>query len=76
MRLRELRKSAGLSYEKLAHKLDVSYATIRNWELGVSEPSATHIKTMAGIFGVSTDYLLGIPAEAELDEEARVYGDT
>lgn len=58
MRLKELRTRDGLSIERVARQLEVSSMTIRNWENGETEPSASQIKALADLFGVSTDYLL------------------
>ena len=38
-----LRAKLGLSQEKLADLLNVSFATINRWENGVSEPSRVHM---------------------------------
>lgn len=59
MNLEPLRVKEGMSREDLARRMGVSYMTVRNWERGNTEPSATQIKALADLFGVSTDYLLG-----------------
>ena len=56
--LENLRIRDGVSREEVARKLNVSAMTIRNWERGETEPSASQIKALADIFEVSTDYLL------------------
>lgn len=58
MKLKELRTRDGLSIERVARQLEVSSMTIRNWESGETEPSASQVKALADLFGVSTDYLL------------------
>ncbi|MGI6096428.1 MAG: helix-turn-helix domain-containing protein [Lachnospiraceae bacterium] len=58
MRLKSLRVRDKISREYVARKLDISAGTIRNWELGKTEPSVVHIKALADLFGVTTDYLL------------------
>lgn len=58
MRLKSLRVRDKISREYVARKLNVSVGTIRNWELGETEPSVVHIKALADLFGVTTDYLL------------------
>lgn len=60
MMLASLRHRDGVSREEVARKLEVSAMTIRNWEIGATEPSASQIKTLANMFDVSTDYLLGV----------------
>lgn len=59
MNLEPLRVKEGMSREDLARRMGVSYMTVRNWERGNTDPSATQIKALADLFGVSTDYLLG-----------------
>lgn len=54
-----LRNKAGLSQEALARVMGLSRMTIANWEKGKTEPSASQIKFLADIFGVTTDQLLG-----------------
>lgn len=54
-----LRNKAGLSQEALARVMGLSRMTIANWEKGKTEPSASQIKVLADIFGVTTDQLLG-----------------
>ena len=58
MRLKTLRARDGLSQEKVARQLGVSRNTVKNWEDGVSEPTASRIKALADMFEVTTDYLL------------------
>lgn len=57
--LEALRIREGMSREELAKKLDVSFMTIRNWERGKTEPTASQVKDMADLFGVTADYLIG-----------------
>lgn len=59
MRLEALRVRDGLSREDVARRLNVSAMTIRNWEIGLTEPSASQIIALADLFNVSADYLLG-----------------
>lgn len=59
MILKKLREDAGISRETLGRMLNVSAMTIRNWENGDTEPSASQIASMADIFRVTTDRLLG-----------------
>lgn len=57
--LEALRMREGLSREDVSRRLGVSAMTIRNWEHGETEPAASHIRALAELFGVTTDYLLG-----------------
>ena len=59
MRLKELRKSAGLSQKALADMLFVSQAAVAKWELDKSTPTPEMLVKIAEVFNVTTDYLLG-----------------
>jgi transcriptional regulator with XRE-family HTH domain len=60
--LRELREERGISPMRLALDLDVSLATVYNWETGRSEPRATHLRKLAELLGVCME-------EISFDEE-------
>jgi len=62
-----LRKKNGWSQEELAEKLGVSRQSVSKWEGAQSIPDIDKILQMAGLFGVTTDYLL----RDELEEESR-----
>ena len=81
----EQRKKNGWSQEELAEKLHVSRQSVSKWEGAQSVPDLNKVIAMAGIFGVSTDYLLkdeveelpavmeGMPlAESDEDRPRRV----
>ena len=53
----ELRKSAKMSQEQLAEKLNVTRQTISNWELGQTLPDIAQAKEIARIFSISLDEL-------------------
>ena len=59
MILKELRKKAKLTQEKLATKVGVSRSTIAMYESGASQPDLQMITKLAEILGVSVDFLLG-----------------
>lgn len=59
-RLTQLRKKAGLSQKELGERLDVSHYTISAYEKERSEPSDTIKVTLAKLFNVSVDYLVGL----------------
>lgn len=48
------------SQEQLAIVLGVSPRTIRNWLAGKSEIPCSALTKMSGMWGCSTDYLLGL----------------
>ena len=57
--LAELRQDAGLTQKELADKLFVSKGTISNYENGIHYPDIERLISLAELFGVTTDYLLG-----------------
>lgn len=59
MRLRELRRRKKLSQAKLGKLMGVTGQTILNWESGIFEPNIDQLITLANIFNVSVDYLIG-----------------
>lgn len=56
-----LRKSMKLSQSELGAKLGVSNKSVSKWETGCAKPGVDTIRELAGIFGVSVDYLLSEP---------------
>lgn len=61
--IRGERSRRDLTQEQLAEKLGVAESTIRRWEEGTTKPSSKMLATMAGLFGCTTDYLLGLTEE-------------
>lgn len=59
MRLKEIRKSKGISQIKLAMDLNTSQNTISRYETGEREPGINELIKIADYFNVSVDYLLG-----------------
>lgn len=58
MRLRELRKSKGLTQSQLAEKVGYGSDTVGKWERGDREPSTSSLINLADIINCSVDYLL------------------
>ena len=56
----ENRKKNGWSQEKPADKLGVSRQSVSKWESAQSVPDMKKILQLSEIFGVTTDYLLGL----------------
>lgn len=48
-RIKELRKSTGLSQSKFAAKFDIPVRTLQQWEQGKSEPPVYVVKMMSYI---------------------------
>ena len=65
-RLRDLRKGHNLTQAQLAEQLEVSASAIGMYEQGRREPDNAFLAKLSAFFHVSTDYLLGIPAQREL----------
>ena len=59
-RIKELREKCRFNQEKLAMKLNVSQSTISAYEVGERTPDLETIKSMASLFGVSIEYLIGV----------------
>ena len=59
MRIKELRRSAGLTQSELAEKIGSSRDTVSAWERGKAEPSARLLRRTAEALGASVGYLLG-----------------
>ena len=58
MRLKEIRRSKGISQLKLAMDLHTSQNTISRYETGEREPGITELIKIAEYFNISIDYLL------------------
>ena len=66
-RIRELRCACGWSQVELAKRLGLSKQTVSNWENDNIQPSIEMLIRLSNVFGVSTDYLLGLEQVARLD---------
>lgn len=58
MQLLTLRTKAGWSQEFVARQMEVSRATIVNWERGNTEPSISEAVKLAKLFGVTVEELM------------------
>ena len=56
-KIRELRKQRGISQEKLAEHLGVTFQAVSKWESGATMPDVLLIPAIASFFEVSTDEL-------------------
>ena len=66
-RIQELRASLGWSQVELAKRLQISKQTVSNWENDNIQPSVDMLMRLSRLFGVSTDYLLGLEGTPRLD---------
>lgn len=60
VRIQELRNAHGWSQVELAKRLGVAKQTVSNWENENIQPSIEMLLRLSKIFGVTTDYLLGL----------------
>lgn len=67
-RIKYLRIKNSLTQKELGVKINVSEVSIRGWETGTKNPSMTAIISLAKVFNVTTDYLLGISTNQDQDE--------
>lgn len=65
--VRKARKSANLTQEEVAEKLNTSRSNITKYELGTLEPNIETIGMLAELYGVSTDWLFGILKTSNID---------
>ena len=64
-KLVQLRKEKRYTRDKFAQLLGISKYTLRNYELGITEPGHPFLIKIAGLFDTSTDYILGLTEERE-----------
>ena len=55
--IRELRQDAGLTQLELANRVGVTPSAVYNWERGRNEPTATNLRDLARVLGVSMDLI-------------------
>lgn len=67
--LRTLRKERHMTQEELAERLNVSVGVISKWERGASEPELLCLISLAEVFNVSVDALIGY---SMMDEDPEV----
>ena len=66
-RLKELRKQQGLTQVQVAERLGLSKAVISSYEVASRHPSYDILIKMAALYGVTTDYLLGLDNRRLID---------
>ena len=69
VRIQELRIALGWSQVVLAKRLGVAKQTVSNWENGNIQPSIEMLVRLSKLFGVTTDYLLGLDDVKHLNME-------
>ena len=68
-RLKEYRKTAGLSQKELAERLGKAQTVISSWEIGTGEPNASQLPAVAKALGVTLSDICGSPDAKSLDQE-------
>jgi transcriptional regulator with XRE-family HTH domain len=63
-RIAQLRKEQGLSQQALADELGIAQQTLAHYEVGRARMAVSLLPTLAKIFGVGVDELLGIKNSA------------
>ena len=66
-RIKKLREQSNLTQSALAKRLGISRSSVNAWEMGISVPSTQYIVELSQIFGISTDYLLGLNSNNIID---------
>ncbi len=69
MKIKEARKSRGMSQKELADALGLTRSTVSMWEIGASYPSAPQIVAVCRLLGVSSDCLLELDGESTKEQE-------
>ena len=60
-RLRQLREDKDLTLAEIANMLGTSYQYYQKYEKGRHPLPITHLVTLCEFYGVSADYVLGLP---------------
>ena len=71
-KIKDLRRKNGMTQEKLAEYLCVSYQAVSKWECGLSNPDLSLIAPLTKLFNISADDLLGI-SDANNDQTRKKY---
>lgn len=72
--IHKLRTERGMTQERLADFLGVSFQAVSKWERGETVPDLFMLPVIASFFGVTTDYLLGLD-KSEQEKEIQDYID-
>ena len=68
-KIKSLREKRGLTQSELARRLGITRSSVNAWEMGISVPSTQYIVELANMFGVSSDFLLGIDDRAAISAD-------
>lgn len=72
-KLKEARKTCGLTQKEVAQALNVTAATYSRYENGLIQPAPETLKRIAVLMKTSVDFLLGSPSEnnSQVDDIAK-----
>lgn len=73
-RIKQLRKEKGMTQERLAELLGISFQAVSKWENNIALPDITLVPRLARIFGVSTDELFAYNLQ-EIENDIKNYAD-
>ena len=59
-RYKRLRIEKNMTQAELAELVGGTHSTVAKWEAGVNLPRAKELRILARLFGVSSDYLIGL----------------
>lgn len=65
-KIKHLRKENNMTQKEMSDYLNVSIPTVQSWEKGTKNPSMSAIVSIATLFDVTTDYLLGVISGKEI----------
>lgn len=71
-RLKEARKSKGLTLINVAMILNTTHATISRYENEKLEPSIETLKQLCKLYRVSSDYIIGLTNEKNIQKKNEV----
>ncbi|MGN1346745.1 MAG: helix-turn-helix transcriptional regulator [Eubacteriales bacterium] len=71
--LRKLRLEKGLTQEQLAEKMGVSYQAVSRWETGVTYPDIELLPSLAELFEVSLEKLMGVTRQERAEASTEYY---
>ncbi|MCL2388602.1 MAG: helix-turn-helix domain-containing protein, partial [Defluviitaleaceae bacterium] len=74
-RLKFLRRELKLTKRDLVKELPLNYSTYANYESGFREPNSETLQLLAGYFGVSLDFLLGVSDNRKKADEIAILTD-
>lgn len=66
-KLRTLRKAKGLTQLQVAERIGVTKAMISAYETAAKAPSIEILLHLAGLYGVTVDYLVSVESHATID---------